>query len=116
LIEMDSTNGLITPNSESFSKVIRAWLNDELNLPQYGLPGSSLMQAWNWLNELLTRENHGEAAVLGPTPELFSAILKTAARTVSIVALDHVLYHRLTFLFSIINTITCKRILVERIC
>ena len=116
LIEMDSTNGLITPNSESFSKVIRAWLNDELNQPQYGLPGSSLMQAWNWLNELLTRENQSEAAVLGPTPELFSTILKTAARTVSIVAFDHVLYHRLTFLFSIINTITCKRILVERIC
>jgi hypothetical protein len=83
LIEMDSTNGLITPNTESFSKVIRAWLNDELNMPQYGLPGSSLMHAWNWMNELLNREKHGEAAALGPTPELFSAILKTAARTVS---------------------------------
>jgi hypothetical protein len=83
LMEMDSTNGLIIPNSESFSKVIRAWLNDELISPQYGLPGSSLTQAWNWFNDLLSREKHG--AVLGPTPELFSAILKTAARTVRIV-------------------------------
>ena len=108
LIEMDSTDGLITPNSESFSKVIRAWLNDELNLPQYGLPGSSLMHAWNWLNELLNREKHGEAAMLGPTPELFSAILKTAARTVSTFVAVRLLSHEFRSYGSLQSYHTCQ--------
>lgn len=81
LIEMDATND-ISPNSESYSKVIRAWLDDEMNGPHYGLPGSSCINASNWLNKLLDKERSGEAMMLGPAPELFSAILKTAARTV----------------------------------
>lgn len=40
LLEMDATDGDVTPNSESFSKVIRAWLSDELREKQYGLPGA----------------------------------------------------------------------------
>jgi len=79
LIEMDATNGLIPPNSESFSKVIRAWINDELNNP-YGLPGSSVENAWRWLDELLQREKKDDSD-LGPAPELFPAILKAAAKT-----------------------------------
>lgn len=79
LLEMDATNGVIPPNSESFSKVIRAWLMDELNHNHYGLPGSSLEKAWKWFDELLKRER-GERG-LGPAPDLFSSILKTAART-----------------------------------
>lgn len=80
LLEMDATNGVIPPNSESFSKVIRAWLMDELHHHHYGLPGSSLEKAWQWFDELLKRER-GEVG-LGPAPDLFGHILKTAARTV----------------------------------
>ena len=40
LLEMDATDGDVPPNSESFSKVIRAWLSDELREEQYGLPGA----------------------------------------------------------------------------
>mmetsp|Transcript_13609 Transcript_13609/g.22184 ORF Transcript_13609/g.22184 Transcript_13609/m.22184 type:complete len:225 (-) Transcript_13609:1678-2352(-) len=80
LLEMDATNGLIPPNSESFSKVIRAWNLDELHEKQYGLPGSSVENAWRWLDELLQRERKGDVD-LGPAPELFSSILKTAARS-----------------------------------
>jgi len=101
IIEMDGTNGRIAPNNESFSKVIRAWLNDESNgekgRAQYGLPGLSVENAWRWLDELLRREkkqgdcsnggsNTGESVgLVGPAPDLFSSILKTAARTVSFV-------------------------------
>ena len=42
----------------------------------------ALDQAWIWMEELLQRENSGDVA-LGPAPELFSAILKTAAITTS---------------------------------
>jgi hypothetical protein len=88
LIEMDSmsddddNNVSPKPNSESYSKVIRAWLDDEMNGNQYGYPGASVTNASNWLNKLLDCEKSGEDnLLLGPAPELFSAILKTAART-----------------------------------
>jgi hypothetical protein len=87
LIEMDSmsdddNNVSLLPNSESYSKVIRAWLDDEMNGNQYGYPGASVTNASNWLNKLLDCEKSGEDnLLLGPAPELFSAILKTAART-----------------------------------
>ena len=89
LIEMDATND-VSPNSESYSKVIRAWLDDEMNGPHYGLPGSSCVHASNWLNKLLDKEKSGEASMVGPAPELFSAILKTAARTVRILSIAFV--------------------------
>jgi hypothetical protein len=91
LIEMDSMSdddNNVSPNSESYSKVIRAWLDDEMNGNQYGYPGASLTNASNWLNKLLDCEKSGDDHVLlGPAPELFSAILKTAARTVRILPL-----------------------------
>ena len=80
LLEMDATNGAVSPNSESFSKVIRAWTQNEMNNPAYGLPGSSCENAWKWLDELLQREKK-DRPDLGPAPELFSSILKTAAMT-----------------------------------
>lgn len=83
IIEMDGTNGVITPNSESFSKVIRAWLNAELQEPQYGPPGQGLSHASRWMDELLRREKRGYDDI-GPAPDLFSSILKTAAMTVSV--------------------------------
>ena len=89
LIEMDATND-VSPNSESYSKVIRAWLDDEMNGPHYGLPGSSCVHASNWLNKLLEKEKSGEASMVNPAPELFSAILKTAARTVRILPIAFV--------------------------
>ncbi|KAL3809581.1 hypothetical protein ACHAXA_005797 [Cyclostephanos tholiformis] len=79
LIEMDATND-VSPNSETYSKVIRAWLDDEIRGPHYGLPGSSCIAASNWLQKLLEKEK-SEADKLGPAPELFSAILKAAAKT-----------------------------------
>lgn len=82
LIEMESTND-VSPNSESYSKVIRAWLDDEMNGHHYGLPpGSGCITASDWLQKLLDKEKSNEADKLGPAPELFAAILKTAARTV----------------------------------
>lgn len=63
----------------SFSKVIRAWLNDELHNNNHGI---ALDQAWIWMEELLQREKSGDVN-LGPAPDLFSAILKTSAQTVS---------------------------------
>lgn len=60
--------------------MIRAWLQDELN-NQNIVPGSSLEGAFNWLNELLDRERNDEDGLLGPAPDLFHAILKTAARS-----------------------------------
>ena len=84
LLEMDATNGQVSPNSVSFSKVIRAWLNDELNNDKVGLPGSSLENGWRNMEELLKREKKGSGNNdLGPAPELFTSILKTAATTVS---------------------------------
>jgi hypothetical protein len=83
LIEMDAAND-VSPNSETYSKVIRAWLDDEMHGPHYGLPGSSCITASNWLQKLLDKEKSSEADKLGPAPELFCAILKTAARTVRI--------------------------------
>jgi len=83
LLEMDATKGVTPPDNQSFSIVIRAWLQDELNSEsQYRLPGSSIENAYSWLDELLQREERGDID-LGPAPELFSSILKTAARTVS---------------------------------
>ena len=82
LLEMDAST-TVSPNSESFSKVIRAWLHDEMNSThQYGLSGRSCENAWKWLKELIEREKRGTAD-LGPAPELFSSILKTAARSES---------------------------------
>eukprot|EP00804_Cyclotella_cryptica_P002909 CCRYP_013272-RA/>CCRYP_013272-RA protein AED:0.03 eAED:0.03 QI:850/1/1/1/0.33/0/4/946/716 len=82
LLEMDVSDS-VAPNSESFSKVIRAWLQDEINnQQQYGLSGLSCENAWKWLKELLEREKMGHPD-LGSAPELFSSILKTAARTKS---------------------------------
>ena len=83
LLEMDASN-IVSPNSESFSKVIRSWLQEEMNhqTPRYGLSGLSCENAWKWLKELLERERMGHSD-LGPAPELFSSILKTAARTPS---------------------------------
>ena len=83
LLQMDATNGIVNPNSESFSKVIRSWLNDELK-NQRETSGQSLENAWTWLKELLEREKRGDPD-LGPAPELFTAMLKTAAKTVSII-------------------------------
>ncbi|KAL9185104.1 hypothetical protein ACHAXT_002881 [Thalassiosira profunda] len=79
LLEMDASED-VTPNSESFSKVIRAWLQDELQNSQYGLPGSSVENAWGWLEELLHREQKGDVD-LGPAPDLFQSTIKTAARS-----------------------------------
>ncbi|KAL7545361.1 hypothetical protein ACHAWF_008710, partial [Thalassiosira exigua] len=79
LVEMDGTKN-VELNSEIFSKVIRAWIQDELNNPHKGLPGSSLENASNWLDELLHREKVC-GADLGPAPDLFAIILKAAART-----------------------------------
>lgn len=80
LLEMDAANDMV-PNNESFSKVIRAWLTEELHQHNtHGLPGSSLEKAWKWFDDLLQREKKGEMD-LGPAPDLFSSILKTAART-----------------------------------
>ena len=83
LLQMDATNGIVNPNSESFSKVIRSWLNDELK-NQRETSGQSLENAWTWLKELLEREKRGDPDP-GPAPELFTAMLKTAAKTVSII-------------------------------
>ncbi len=76
LLEMKASD-CVSPNSESFSKVIRAWLKDEL-LNQSGVQGSSLEKAWANLNELMSLEAQGD---VGPAPELFTSILKTAARS-----------------------------------
>ena len=82
LIEMDSSGGEYPPNSESFSKVIRAWVQDELEGREdnHRLPGSSLANAQRWLQELLDREGSGDVK-LGPAPELFLLIMKGAARS-----------------------------------
>ena len=82
LIEMDSSGGAYPPNSESFSKVIRAFVKDELEGPEndHRLPGSSLANAERWLRELLERESSGDVK-LGPAPELFLLIIKGAARS-----------------------------------
>jgi len=102
LIEMDSMSdddNNVSPNSESYSKVIRAWLDDEMNGNQYGYPGASLMNAFNWLNKLLDCEKSGDDHVLlGPAPELFSAILKTAARTVRILPTSFILMCRVSLI------------------
>jgi hypothetical protein len=80
LREMDASD-FVSPNSESFSKVIRAWLHDEMNNQQkQDLPGLSCENAFYWLKELLERERVG-APDLGSAPDLFASILKTAART-----------------------------------
>lgn len=80
LLEMDASSD-VAANSESFSKVIRAWLQEELsNTNQYGLPGTSLENAFNWLQELMEREKTNKSD-LGSSPDLYKAILKTAART-----------------------------------
>jgi hypothetical protein len=81
MLEMDASN-FISPNSESFSKVIRAWLHDEMSniQQQRGLSGRGIENAWKWLRELLEREKADGPAV-GPAPDLFIAILKTAAKT-----------------------------------
>lgn len=80
LLEMDASDS-VSPNSESFSKVIRAWLHDEMNNhQQQGLPGLSCENAFYWLKELLERERAG-APNLGSAPDLYQSILKTAART-----------------------------------
>ncbi|KAL7520984.1 hypothetical protein ACHAWX_005674 [Stephanocyclus meneghinianus] len=83
LLEMDASDA-VSPNSESFSKVIRAWLQEETKhrTPRSGLSGLGCENAWKWLKEMLERERSG-CADLGPAPELFSSILKTAARTPS---------------------------------
>ncbi|KAL7482440.1 hypothetical protein ACHAW6_008115 [Cyclotella cf. meneghiniana] len=83
LMEMDVSD-TVSPNSESFSKVIRAWLQEETKnrTPRSGLSGLGCENAWKWLKEMLERERSG-CADLGPAPELFSSILKTAARTPS---------------------------------
>ena len=82
LLEMDATKGVIPPDNQSFSILIRAWLQDEMNSSEkYRMPGSSIEHTYHWLDELLQREAQGNVD-LGPAPELFSAILKTAARTV----------------------------------
>ena len=78
LLEMKASDK-VTPNSESYSKVIRAWLRDELlNDDHLGVHGSSVEKAWEWLEELLALEKDGH---VGPAPELFTSILKTAARS-----------------------------------
>jgi len=78
LREMDATDGVITPNSESFSKVIRAWTRNALNTSNHSLQSYSIENARRWLEELLQRESQGQSE-LGPAPELFSSILKSAA-------------------------------------
>jgi hypothetical protein len=77
LLEMKASD-VVSPDSESYSKVIRAWLKDELLNQQLGVQGSSVERAWAWLDELMTLEEHGD---VGPAPELFTSILKTAARS-----------------------------------
>ncbi|KAK1744610.1 pentatricopeptide repeat-containing protein [Skeletonema marinoi] len=76
LLEMKASD-TVSPNSESYSKVIRAWLKDEL-LNQLGVQGSSVERAWANLDELMSLEAQGD---VGPAPELFTSILKTAARS-----------------------------------
>lgn len=81
ILEMDASDSVL-PNSESFSKVIRAWLHDEMNdQQQHGLPGLSCENAYKWLKELLDREKSGDYPDLGSAPDLFASILKTAAKT-----------------------------------
>ena len=78
---MDTANDPpVSPNSESFSKVIRAYLNKELDKRNYGIPGEHLEIAFSWLKELVKREESGNSE-LGPAPDLFSTMLKTAAKT-----------------------------------
>ena len=82
LFEMDADLDL-TPNSESFSKVIRAWMHDEMNnRHEYGLSGQSCENAFRWLEELLKREKACDSG-LGPAPDMFTGLLKTAAKTKS---------------------------------
>lgn len=82
ILEMDASK-IVSPDSESFSKVIRAWLRDEINHQQkYGLSGVSCENAWKWLKELLEREKSGQSS-LGSAPDLFASVLKTAAKTSS---------------------------------
>lgn len=83
MLEMDASD-FVSPNSESYSKVIRAWLHDEMNNQQkhVTLPGLSCENAWAWLKELLQKEKEG-IHNLGPAPDLYASILKTAARTKS---------------------------------
>lgn len=76
LLEMKASDS-VSPNTESYSKVIRAWLKDEL-LNQSVVQGSSVERAWANLNELMSLEAQGD---VGPAPELFTSILKTAARS-----------------------------------
>ena len=75
LLEMKASD-VVAPDSESYSKVIRAWLKDELLNQHVGVQGSSVERAWAWLDELMALEEHGD---VGPAPELFTSILKTAA-------------------------------------
>lgn len=77
LLEMKQSD-IVSPNSESYSKVIRAWLKDELLNQSSGVQGSSVERAWANLNELISLEAQGS---VGPAPELYTSILKTAARS-----------------------------------
>ena len=77
LLEMKASNA-VSPDSESYSKVIRAWLKDELKNQRFGVPGSSVEKAWAWLDELMALEEQGS---VGPAPDLFTSIIKTAARS-----------------------------------
>ena len=83
MLEMNASD-FVSPNSESYSKVIRAWLHDEMNNQQHrGLPaGLSCENAWAWLKKLLQKEKEG-VPYLGSAPDLYASILKTAARTQS---------------------------------
>jgi tetratricopeptide (TPR) repeat protein len=79
LLEMKHSD-IVSPDSESYSKTIRAWLMDELHTGGHvGIPGSSVEKAWEWLKELMHLE--GSGGVGSPAPELFTTILKTAARS-----------------------------------
>ena len=82
MLEMDASE-FVSPDSESFSKVIRSWLHDELNNQQKcGLSGVSCENAWKWLKEMLEREKSSQFD-LSTAPDLFASVLKTAARTSS---------------------------------
>ena len=78
LNEMKEGNGLVSPNSESYSKVIRAFVSEELHSQHSS--GESIEKAWGLLQELIERERQEESN-FGTAPDLFNTILKTAARS-----------------------------------
>jgi hypothetical protein len=68
----------LCPNSESFSIVIRSWLQRSETHPDMDERVRSLQRAVEWLRSLREIEDHRE--LLSTAPELFSGVLRAAKK------------------------------------